>query len=482
MLWLAIRLAKLSLEALTRGCSSTAPLVVVSGQESGARVVACDRQAEGLGVAPGMTLPAVLAIAPTSWIRVRNTAREQAALAGIACWATQITPSVSLQPPRGLLLEVGGSLRLFGGLNALIERVRRGLGELGYDAELACAPTPLGAMLLSRCAGQTLMPIDCLELGRYLDALPVDCLELNAETLGTLNDIGVRTLEECRRLPRYGLARRCGPELLATLDKAYGRIADPRKLFVPPPRFESILELADETRESAALLFGCRRLLVELAGFLAGRDGGSPRLRFTLHHPKQPPTPVTLALVEPSRDPHHLTRLLRERLANLTLPVPVRAIGLVVDEIQPLAPESQTLLQDRDHATENPARLLERLRARLGPAAAQGIRIVSDHRPELAWQPRADCNTEATATTAPMTARPLWLLAQPCSLETVSGRPWLDGGPLHLRDGPERIETGWWDSRGVTRDYYVAESGGARFWIFHDRKDSFRWCLHGIFA
>jgi protein ImuB len=59
---------------------------------------------------------------------------------------------------------------------------------------------------------------------------------------------------------------------------------------------------------------------------------------------------------------------------------------------------------------------------------------------------------------------------------------------LVLEQGPERIESGWWDGRGVARDYYVArqirgarQSHGAKLWVFQERQSK-RWYLHGMFA
>ena len=74
--------------------------------------------------------------------------------------------------------------------------------------------------------------------------------------------------------------------------------------------------------------------------------------------------------------------------------------------------------------------------------------------------------------------RPVWLLDAPLPL--ASG--------LVLEQGPERIESGWWDGRGVARDYYVArqirgarQSHGAKLWVFQERQSK-RWYLHGMFA
>jgi len=97
---------------------------------------------------------------------------------------------------------------------------------------------------------------------------------------------------------------------------------------------------------------------------------------------------------------------------------------------------------------------------------------------------------------------------------TPAGRPQGEGqdGPsqcgLVLEHGPERIESGWWDGRGVARDYYVArqcggrtpkptpagrpqgegqdgpsqsQPHGAKLWVFQERLSK-RWYVHGVFA
>ena len=62
----------------------------------------------------------------------------------------------------------------------------------------------------------------------------------------------------------------------------------------------------------------------------------------------------------------------------------------------------------------------------------------------------------------------------------------LEAQPWVLRDGPERIESGWWDGADVRRDYFVAESPrGETVWIYRDHRygiDDGEWFLHGVFA
>jgi protein ImuB len=131
--------------------------------------------------------------------------------------------------------------------------------------------------------------------------------------------------------------------------------------------------------------------------------------------------------------------------------------------------------------------LVERLRARLGEDAVYGVVSIPEHRPEAAWRRVHELPLTSVRRVGEKMAdrgagddmpRPVWLLDAPLPL--ASG--------LVLEQGPERIESGWWDGRGVARDYYVArqirgarQSHGAKLWVFQERQSK-RWYLHGMFA
>jgi protein ImuB len=130
--------------------------------------------------------------------------------------------------------------------------------------------------------------------------------------------------------------------------------------------------------------------------------------------------------------------------------------------------------------------LLERLRGRLGPDAVHGIAPVAEHRPEFAWS-RSAARPRAVAARAdgPLSPwarhRPLWLLPGPLPLSSTEAHRYYRGA-VERREGPERIESGWWDERDVGRDYYIAVSaGGERLWVFRDRRNR-GWYLHGLFG
>jgi protein ImuB len=472
-MWIAIRLPQLPLEIFLRGSSTPEPFAV----EERHRVFACDRKALTRGVRPGMAVPTALALTPQIRITQRDPAAETEALLGVAGWAAQFTPGVALEFPDAVLLDASGSLKLFGGLPPLIGRLRRDLADMGWSARLAGAPTPRGASWLA-FAGSERFVDSAAELEATLAALSVAVLRCDGETLEALGAVGVRTIGELLALPRGGVARRFGQPLIDSLDRALGRLPDPRNFFVPPPRFSAAIELPAEVVQTEALLFAAKRLIVQLAGFLAARSGGAQRLAFRLGHRDRPATEVAIGLVAPSRDAGHFALLARERFAGLALAEPVRSIALAVDEVLPLAGHDLELLLEQGKPQGDWERLLERLRARLGAEAVGGIAVQPEHRPERA---SAAADPGAKPLQLEFGERPIWLLSRPKPLEEIGARPHHEG-PLELLAGPERIESGWWDGGDVARDYFIARmQNEALVWVYRERGGG-GWYLHGLFA
>ena len=474
MLWLGIHFHLLPLEVYSRSLDRGQAFAVCEHQ----RVLAANTAAREQGVESGLKLNAAQALSPNLLLRDRAPGQEDSMLRRLAAWALQFTSLVSLRPPNGLLLEIGASLRLLGGLDTLTRSVETGIKALGHQARLGIAPTPGAAWLLAR-AGITNPVLELRHLPDRLAVLPVDLLDLTDKQKTALNGLGVRTLGECLQLPRKGLARRLGRDLPENLDRALGRDNDPRTPFLPPPRFRSGLELPAEAHDTDALLFAAHRLFLELAGLLRGLDGGIQRLRLALRHPRHPTTQVELGLLAPSRDADHLMRLLRERLERVELPEPVRHIELRAGRIERFSPAPADLLDESlQHLEEHWDLLVERIVARLGEDAVTGLGCVPEHRPERAW---ALVKPGSGTAQAGNINRPLWLLPTPLELRQKHSQPvWR--GPLVLHQGPERIETGWWDGNDVCRDYYVAQNpGGERLWIFQERRRRL-WYLHGLFG
>lgn len=475
MLWLSLHLPQLPLEIFTRGMAEPGPAWVTHGSAQRAQVWVANQAAQQLGVVHGMSAAAAQALVGNARVFHRDLYKEHTALAGFAAWAGQFTSAVSLEAD-GLLLEVSGSLKLFGGVDRLTDKVRKGIKALGYHAVLAGAPTPLGANLLAR-AGEAEIIADHAQWAARLACLPVSLLDYAGQHCDMLDALGVGVIGEYLALPRAGLKRRFGADLLDRLDRALGLTPDPREHYVAPARFASRLELPAEVSETTALLFAAKRLIVELEGFLRGRGAGVQQFLLELRHADHPTTRVSVGLASPGRDSQRLLSLLRERLERVTLQQAVREIVLVVEQTCPYQARSLDLFPDTLEANEAEAPFIERLRARLGDEVVHGVSCAADHRPEAATQRSAPGTTTSTRIAS---SRPMWLLPQPRPLTTRGGVPQL-GVPLILRQGPERIESGWWDGRPAARDYYVAETvDGPCYWVYREPAGS--WYLHGIFS
>jgi protein ImuB len=478
-LWLCLDFYRLPLEVFAIDDGRT-PLGVVEGEKGGLRISQCNEAAAREGLHPGLPLNAALALSPSLAVRERNPEREANALERLAAWACQFTDLVSLEPPHRLLLEIRGSLRLFGGLASLCRQVHGDVEAMGYTLSLAVAPTPRAAAWLCS-ARQDAMVTDPALLSGRLAELPLACTGWTADIVERLNAMGVLTVGDCLRLPREGFARRLGYARLKDLDTALGRRIESRRRFSVSPVYHGELELLAETLDRERLCRAMERLLEELQGLLRSLQKGVQRPVFGFVH-EDGVQELALGLAEPTADADFLTDLLAERLEHCRLEKPVTDLRLDSGPLADLPGTPLGLLLDGKSAgrdAEAGRRLVDRLRARLGREAVSGLCLLAEHRPEAAWrlvEPGTISLEEGDS------GRPFWILEKPRELTCRDGRPWLEG-PLEIEGGCERIETGWWDGLDVARDYYVArDPGGARVWLYRERRPPARWFLHGIFG
>jgi len=520
MLWACLLLPSLPLDIFARAQSladAAKPFAVATGGRT-PRIVSANAGARDAGIRTGQLVSASLALSPDLVLRDRDPNAETAALAAVATWATQFTPAVALAPPDAVLVEIGGSLRLFDGLPKLTTRLSRGVHDLGYAMRLALAPTPAAALLFARAKIGDTPPLSGTKasLPNALAPLPLSSLDADPAVVAMLAAAGVTTFGQACALPRAALIRRVGADFVVLLDRVRGLAPDPRPPFVPPPRYTGKIDLPAPVENVEALAFAVNRLVFELAGWLSGRGLGIVEMSLALAHERYvgvatgvPVTAVRFALAAPAREPAHLVAVLRERLARVALPAAVDTITLASLATAPLAGRNLGLLPGGDVVAAVP--LLDRLRARLGEDAVTLVAPHAEHRPERAWRDvpvktvgPASVNVVGPASAGgvrpwrhvrlkpapraqqpglplPAARRPVWLLAEPEPLgHLIETRPWV------LKDGPERIESGWWDGVDVRRDYFVAENPrGETTWIYRDHRygiDDGEWFLHGVFA
>ena len=522
--WLCLWFPALALQAVRHWCVEDRPNAVCDPDE-GHLVVAPDAAARRAGIRRGHGPGMAVALCAELNLIERQPEREAALLAALGRWATQFTSFVSSEPPQALLLEVRGSLRLFGGIDALRALLDGELTGQGYRFRQSCAPTPLGALWLAR-AGQSCNPVAVVEEGRgsrdfqrALSGLDIGVTGWAESVLRMLRESGVHRLGDCRRLPRGGLSRRSGREVMHSLDRAFGVLPDVRRRVAEAEGFSQTLELDAEIHDAMQLESACMRLLDALEASLRRRQRAARRLVFVFHPWRGEVTRLELRSSTASYRRTHWSRLLTARLERCELAHPAVAVSLEADRPEPARINARHLplaspgagAAHTGHREDDSRALLDRLDARLGSGAVRSLTHVAEYRPEYASQVAPPRYAAQHCAALPLTwrlsevppgvekireqcglllQRPLWILDEPVALARRNGALWHEG-ELALLCGPERIESGWWDEHGSVRDYFVAASPmGARLWVFRERSPTggsgaagdAAWWLHGVFG
>ena len=458
---------------------------------------------------------------------------DAAAQHAMACIALGFTPRVALLD-EAVLMEVSGSLRLFGGLMRLHQLLAQRL-QYFFESNQALRQVirAHGATSLIALARLRLLRQHSDAAKTRVAELPMHTLTAVRPHLGVLERTGCRSWGDLVRLPRDGLARRFGAPLLEALDRARGALPDSYAWLTLPEQFDEKHELDALVIQAPALMAGVAPLLVQLQAWLLGRQSGLSAFKLIWHLDKRRDVPPTGELVirtaQPAQDLRHVARLVAEHLGQTQLPAPVHSITVQSLETTPLvdaAAATGSLLMQAHQQGDSAAQLMERLSARRGQAQVCVWQPQADHRPEqmqrwvpaqgqrpgqgpvtiksIASSPRIYCRSglNSLQNSANEALYPTWLLPEPLRLAALAGRP-VYQGPLVRLAGPQRLEaTGWLMRDDPTsgnatkpilpaiRDYFIYRSQQAGLlWIYSERlavtpesAGQRAWYLHGFFA
>jgi len=471
MLWACVLLPQLALDGvMRRRADPDEPLVLLTGTAQRRVLQAVNPAAKALGLRAGQSLTAAQAL-------VRDFATVEYESSDVerwhrllAAWAYRFSSQVSLKYPRVLMMEIESSLGLFGPWPVFEKRLRDELSALGFHHRIVVAPNPAAARMLTN-VHDGLAVTTRESLHHALALMPIDRIGLSREVATAFSRMGLHTLQQVLALPRNTLARRFPAQVLLHLDTLLGERALALECYLPPDFFDTRIELNFDVESHQALLFPLKRLISDLAVFLAGRDSGVQRFSLHLEHVEGKDTVVPVGLLSAERDAAMLFELARGRLEQIQVPSPVRAVRLLARDLPSFVPAHRELFDERPQQALPWEQLRERLRARLGDEAVNGLRAHADHRPECAWQPGLESKSAGPLLTAP---RPGWLLRQPVPL---------DESGVRILAGPERIESGWWDGGDVRRDYFLVETrSGQRAWAYQTVGEDGSLLLQGWFA
>jgi len=457
----------------------------------------------------------------------------------LARWAARWSPLVEVDGADALRLDVTGVTHLFGGERGLVEDVRRCFARIGLTTRVAIAPTAAAAWALAHY--QPLSPPRESEPGKQLAPLPVSALRLQADTVRTLERLGLKTIGALLDVPRLALARRFRgtADVVDALDRALGRKPEPLTAAPadPPPR--SALRLEEPATHPKAALQALERLIPDLVRQLQERHLGARRLSLQGFRVDGTVASASVATAIASREPKHLQRLLSDKATPLDPEFGFDAFALVADWTEALGAAQESLVEEPSGEREL-ARLVDRLTVKLGTGAVRRPQAEESHLPEranrwvgairsslpaklvgrgtiprrgngggaLRYHPLAPPPSNLRSMVPLPIAygdreelrRPQRLLDRPEAIDVIYATP--EGMPRRFvwrravhdiarAEGPERIAPEWWrqPSSARLRDYYrVEDAQGRRYWIYREgligdgRGGAPNWFIHGLFG
>ena len=469
MLWACLYFPQLPIDRQRSEEHAHTPTAVIHQHGARKQIMTCNNVATEMGINCGMTLNSAYAIAPGLHVSDYKEDEQQAHLAQLALWAMGYSSWVTPRMPASILLEIKASLKLFGGLDALLEQLHTDATAQGLTLVTGVAPTSTAAALFAY-AGIETPARSTKAMQALLNHIPVEYLSLDNFTLRGLRQSGIRELQQLMDIQPAALTRRFGHQCTDLVYKINGTLPDPCPAFVAPDTFSQAFDLALEAPDTNALTFPLNRLLSALGGYLRTGDHGVKSLDIILYHHRHAPTHVALRFLSATADHTHLLKVAKERLANTSLPEPVTRVKIDATELADIERDGKDLFQKSQAQLTSIQHVFDNLVARLGKDALYTALPDDDHRPEKAWL-AAMLETKQPPSQWP--ARPLWLLPEPQPANET----------LHITTNPERIENGWWGSADVRRDYSIAcNEQGSYYWVFSSRQEPQTLYIHGVFA
>jgi len=502
--WLCLRFTQLSLNSQKIAFSassnnSIAPTAITDKQ----RVWQCNQLALLSGIRPDMGINHALMLAPELIMVERDIKLESQKLIELSYWAYRFSSHISIYNECTLLLEIGRSIKLFNGLNHLLNLINNDLSGFAIQTSLGLAYTPKAAYLLSFESPTPQSPQANVRQDKQLkdsinrlNTCPVEHLEIQQKVIDQLHNCGFENLDDINHIPNAELGHRFGNDFLHYLDQLWGRIADPQIALTPPENFEASADFAEPIRNLAWIKQQLDRLLNDLQQFITQRQ--LICLSFTwrfYHENNRLLKTVTIGLSATQNKFETFQELSNLKLASIQLDWEFSSIELSSTQLAPIQLFHDDLFDPKIDQQQF-KQLIDKLSNRLGHNALFRVRVAPEHLPELcndrqyavqeSSSNKYQIDTNANADTNNRTPadelldQPLWLLENPQRLAQQHKQP-LHEGPLSIIHGPDRVTSHWW-SKLQSRDYFIArQHNGRLLWIFFDRGEK-NWFLHGLFA
>lgn len=450
----------------------------------------CSEAATEVGLRPGLPLAEAQALGPDTEFLPIAPEGDLAELRRLADVCYRFSPTASVELTENnhcLLLDISGCGHLFGGDEILACQLTSALAQQGYYVHVAVADTVGAAWAVARYGHAS-------DEDRSLPSLPIAALRLPRDTLQTLREFDLTTIQQVTDLPRESLPSRFGTRLTERIDQLFGQLEEILEPLDRPNPVKAEWITEDPINHPKAVRWVCEDLLTELLESVRRQCQGILQLEITFRSEEAAPVLLPVVLTEPTLSLPHLMNLLDLKLETTTTPEWLFAIEMEATVTTNIIRRQVSLFGD-DWSVDGSEyqRLVDRLAARLGNDRVVKAELKPEVAPErtVAWV--SQDNPKPSSHIVSQSQRPLILFRPPEPIQ-VSFRPAIAGENQQLHSvtwkrkyhvvvkatRPERMVTDWWQDEGmIRRNYFVVDlDTGTRLWIYYENR---RWYAHGLF-
>lgn len=460
--------------------------VVASGLTEKGRgkspLLSWNRQAECLGVIPGLTANQALARVPQLLIHDRCPSQEKALTSQLLSYALKLSPNLELTSPDTILADLAT-------LQRAIQDPEKWLQNLTLECPFAYhflhAPTPDLAALAVPLTG----PAHFLPHARELSHFPLQDLPLPFRLTEALTLWGLKYTGDFTRLPHDEVQDRLGPEAAHYHQIFNGHHHRLLKLHRPSSDFSRKVDFEDPITTLGSLLNAFHQELTTLCHHLTRAYRVASEIHLTLEFEKGPPLRKILRVAEPNARPEALLSILQAALENTSGPSAINHFSLTLTPTiasRAQADLFQPSLKDptRFHET------LSRIEALVGIGKLGTPELAKTHRPDSfqLLSPKISAPKSTPPNPKFLPSLPLRRFRPSPEIRVLQHDQHpaaiLDGpfpGRIATSSGPIRLSSEWWEPAKAWKiaEWDIQLEAGHLLRLTHTPKS---WVLTGIYG
>ena len=471
------------------------PFVLAAPDHGRMVVTEANILAEKLGIYPNMVLADARIVIPSLKVIDYKATLSNKLLSGIADWCIRFTPTIALDLPDGLILDITGCAHLWGNEKKYHQDIVNRLNNLGYHVRAGIADTIGAAWAITRYGNN----VSIIENGQQVTdllSLPPEALRIDFTITEALHKLGLKQINSFISMPRSALRRRFGQQLLTRLNQALGSEEEIIQPIIPVEPYQERLNCLEPIITATGIEIALKRLLETICNRLKAEGKGLRKAIFKCYRIDNRSVMIEIGTNRSSNNASHLFKLFEIKLSAIEPALGIELFVIEAKKIEKIWPQQENLWKNSS-GLENTAisELLDRLEGKLGKEHIHRYLPDDHYWPERSFKNSLSTDEKPTTSWRINSPRPIQILPSPEPIIVTAPIP--DYPPMLFRykgklhkivkaDGPERIEQEWWLQRGEHRDYYyVEDEGGNRYWIFrlgHYTDKAYQWFIHGFFA